>query len=406
MNNIAMILRKCADLRKTAEVELPASKSISNRVLLVSKLAGMELSSITGISAADDSRQLLNALNNDSEKELRIQEGAAPLRFLLAYRAAKNLPCTIHCGEYLIQRPIQPMLNTLAGMGAKIELCGNSIAIEKGIDNFGHISIEANQSSQFCSALMMVAPLFPGDKKIKMQGTVASKSYLLMTAEVMQKYGVECMVDNDEIRISRGAYKPVFVEIEKDWSAAAFIYALVAVFNGPETLMRGLFPHSEQGDNRARELFSFLGVDSSFVESGVIIRKTKEASNHLSFNFTDCPDLAPPVIAACAALGIETEISGLENLRFKESDRIEAINRNLRHFDIELVQQGPGWVLQYREPRLKKEIHINDFNDHRIAMAFSIFTKLSDLQIENPDCVNKSFPGFWKESQPWFRVES
>ena len=400
-----MILSPCPEPGKEARIILPASKSISNRVLVAAKLAGIDLNTIDGLSESDDTRQLFEALESDSKTNLCIKDGAVPLRFLLAYRAAKNLPCTIQCGERLLQRPIQPMINSLKSMGAEIELMQNTLTLHKGISGFSEVEIEASQSSQFGSAFMLIAPLFPGEKKIRLTGTIASATYLQMTAKVLKEFGIDSVIDGSEIRISYGAYLPQKIQIEKDWSAAAFIYALVAVFDGPETIISGLSEDSLQGDIQVTEIFRELGVETIFTANGIIIRKTGSVKRYINFDFEDCPDLAPPVLTACAALEIDVKIRGLENLRFKESDRIDALKSNLNKFGKDLKQDGECWILESKLPMPSGLIQIDDYNDHRIAMAFSVFTRMNNIQIQNPDCVNKSFPGFWKECKPWFNME-
>lgn len=400
-----MILRACFNRETTAEVVIPYSKSISNRVLVASKLAGIDVHSLDRLSDSDDTRQLLAALQSDTEFDLFINEGAAPLRFLLAYRAAKNLPCTIHCGSRLLQRPIQPMLDSLQSMGAEINLTSNTLTLLKGISRFHEVEIEASQSSQFGSALMLIAPLFPGEKRIRLTGNMASTSYLLMTAEVMRKFGVDCEIDSNIICISASSYLPQPANIEKDWSATAFIYALVSVFGGPPTTILGLSDKSLQGDRQVAEMFRELGVETDFRADGIVIQKTGSVKQHATFDFTDCPDLAPPILSACGVLGVDVKIKGLENLRFKESDRIDAMKSNLNKFGKTLKQNGEFWGIENKAPLPVGLVQIDDFNDHRIAMAFSVFTKTNDIQIQNRNCVNKSFPGFWKECQHWFTIE-
>jgi 3-phosphoshikimate 1-carboxyvinyltransferase len=297
------------------------------------------------------------------------------------------------------------MINSLKSMGAEIELMQNTLTLHKGISGFSEVEIEASQSSQFGSAFMLIAPLFPGEKKIRLTGTIASATYLQMTAKVLKEFGIDSVIDGSEIRISNGAYLPQKIQIEKDWSAAAFIYALVAVFDGPETIISGLSEDSLQGDIQVTEIFRELGVETIFTANGVIIRRTGSVKRYINFDFEDCPDLAPPVLTACAALNIDVKIRGLENLRFKESDRIDALKSNLNKFGKDLKQDGDCWILDSKLPMPASLVQIDDYNDHRIAMAFSVFTRTNSIQIQNPDCVNKSFPGFWKECKPWFNME-
>lgn len=403
-----MILQGRVNLENEVEVELPASKSISNRVLIASKLAGMSLNNISGLSESEDSRQLLKGLNSDDCTELFITEGAVPLRFLLVYRAAVQLPCLIHCGDRLFQRPLQPLIDTLSKLGAEIELGANVVILKKGIDRFENLEIDTAQSSQFVSALMLVAPLFSGEKRIRLKGAVASKSYLKMTAAVMHEFGIEIKIENNQIIVPNGCYRAASVQIEKDWSSAAFIYSLVAIFNGPITKIKGLSKESIQGDSMVQEIYKYLGVQTEFRTDGIVLRPGKVLNEIKLFDFYDCPDLAPPVIATCSALGLGLslgcKLKGLENLRYKESDRLLAMQKNLDLLGIELTAKQSHWELHFLGNREKGTIEIQDFNDHRIAMAFSVFSRWGNIKMGNPNCVNKSFPDFWKECKPWLEV--
>ena len=401
-----MKLVRLPELPRASCVSLPVSKSLSHRVILATRLAGHDPSTLTGLSESEDSRYLLRAVMADDEVNIHIGEGAAPFRFFLAYRAARNLPCRITGSSALMSRPILPLLYALEDAGAGLILEDQSVLLTRGMQRFGRIRLESNVSSQFASALMLVAPLFHGEKTIEFEGSPASLPYLEMTAAVMQSFGIETLIHRQGIGIRPGQYRmPETLPLEADWSAAAFFYSLALSL--PETTIQipGLKEHSLQGDRVAASFYQKLGVYTTFNPDGAEIAARIPANTQIihEFDLRNHPDLAPALIAACAFTGAKARFSGIGNLMHKESDRLQAMNSNLNTFGVRINRiSDDAAEIDASGIRFPETAEIQTYHDHRIAMAMAIFALKTELTYDDPACVAKSFPGFWEQWSHWF----
>lgn len=398
-----MKLVRRSELPAYSKADLPVSKSLANRVLVAAAVAGKPITNEAFITAAEDTNYLLTALSDNDNHRIYIGDGAAPLRFILAYRAAINKPCRISGSPGLMKRPLEPLLDVLHSCGARFLSEADDIVLYQGMTHFGHVSVDTSHSSQYASALMLIAPLFHGTKEITFTGDPVSGPYLTMTAGIMGKLGVHAEVTAAGVRIAPGQYViPDNLILEKDWSAAAFFYALAACAPDLTIMLTGLTPSSLQGDSVVSDWFEQLGVQSEQTAEGMVIRQHHAPVQSLRLDFTDYPDTAPAVMAACALLKIHGQFTGLEHLRVKESDRLKAMADNLQRFGVTLSEEHGVWTLNPDGLHFPSEVEINTYHDHRMAMAMSLFGLHTTVSIDDPACVGKSFPAFWKIWSNWF----
>ena len=301
------------------------------------------------------------------------------------------------------QRPIKLLVDALRAIGVEI-----SYLEQEGfppIQTLGfseqkanHIAVPANVSSQYISALMMIAPMLPNGLTIQLVGEIGSVPYINMTASQMKDFGISPSVDYERglISIGNGTYKPASVTIEADWSAASYWFAFVALAAEAQVTLPNVSEKSLQGDRVIVDVMEKLGVKSKFVNGSLELVKGN-SGNHISWNFKDCPDLAQTVLPVCAAKGIAGEFIGLESLRIKETDRIAALSNELGKIGAKLSEPETGkWKL---EPGDIKKLNqpIETYHDHRMAMGFAPWATKVDVNILAPEVVNKSYPGFWKD---------
>lgn len=409
---------------KTGDIQitLPTSKSLSIRWLLANHLCGVRVK-LAGISDAADVKALKRILakfsltpgkpqDDDTEVRLHCGESATVARFLLALLATRPLSSVVLEGDpSLCQRPMAPLVKALRQLGGnQIEYLGVEgclpIRVTGGWPEMKLVEIDPSQSGQFVSALVIAGAALPRGLHVRMTEPPPSRPYIEMTCSMLKQAGA----DNDykpnhtTIRIEpfAGRGPANTVQIERDWSAAAFFYMAAVFLPRRRIRLVGLSKNSLQGDNVALNLFKMLGVNS--VESrspyrasrSLVIEGGGEVRPHFIYDFIDCPDLAIPLAVTCAAMGVEAWLSGIKTLRFKECDRAEALAVELRKMGAEVELESnrlhimPS-VLMPRQP-------VCTYGDHRMAMAFGALSLLfPNLVIDTPDVVAKSFPDFWQQ---------
>ncbi len=382
-----------------AVIRLPYSKSIVNRILLLNAIAGRYSDTdLTDVST--DSVKLQKALNA-KEEIADFGDAGTPLRLFLAYAAVFKQGILITGDERLKQRPLRPLLLALESLGAEFEYIGTPYYLplkvkQKVNTSVPEINIDPELSSQFVSALMLIAPCFERGLRIVLSSQPRSANYISLTADVMKKSGIEVMMDSHEIRIPAGYYTPLEILSEADWSAAGFVYAWLALAQSGSLRLPGLSADSVQGDAKTARIFEAFGIET-FVESGILtIRKTNRECSLFEINVKDMPDIFPVLLALCAVKRIPAEFNGVANLRLKESDRIQAMDDNLRQCGIQLEMTGSDSLrIKYAESK-EGPYHFRSFNDHRIAMALSLFAFIADISIDKAVVVQKSFPQYWE----------
>ncbi len=388
---------------------LPASKSLSNRLLIMRALQRSKVL-FDNLSEADDTymmRLYLSFINtcagSDIPLSLDTHNAGTVFRFLLAYLARQDGKWLLTGGERMCQRPIGALVDALRSLGADIKYTEKEgfppLLIHGKNLNGGVVELNASSSSQYVSALMLIAPHLPGGLTIRLKTEPVSSAYIDMTATLMQDFGAEVSVSKKEVRVEEGSYSVERVSVERDWSAAAFWYEMVAFKAGASVHLPGLSKNSVQGDRFLTTVFAKLGVHSDFTEDGLVLTHTGKVAETIDFDFANAPDIVPSVMVACAGLGVEARFSGIEHLRIKESDRILSMQQELGKIGTKIVPDGKHYIL-YPEKSPVGKLIFNSHGDHRMAMSLApLAMKFGTVMVIEPDVVKKSYPGYWDEME-------
>jgi 3-phosphoshikimate 1-carboxyvinyltransferase len=377
------------------EIDLPISKSIANRYVIISALTGSKLSLSEDLP--EDVRILQEALNSDSS-EINIGMAGTAMRFLTAFYAVQEGKTVVLTGsERMKQRPIAELVDALRNLGAEIEYVENEgfppLKIAGKKFKGGEVDIPASISSQFISALMMIGPTMEHGLQIHLSGKVLSRPYIELTADCMRNCGVGVTLDENLISIPVGTYKVANSNIESDWTAASYFYSLAAVRPNSKFLLKELKLNSPQGDSILANWFERMGVSSFQKGNGVEITSSDSFCLPKELDFSANPDLAQTFAFLAAALGQPLKLTGLDNLRLKETDRIAALQTELEKLGVSVLVDGNSMTVSGSIS--VKEAAIKTYNDHRMAMSAALLSTLIPVEIETPDVVAKSFPGFW-----------
>lgn len=384
------------------EVRLPASKSISNRVLIINALADNNLP-VENLADCDDTNSMLRVLNSDDNR-FDIGHAGTAMRFLTAF-LSRIVGCwEITGSERMQQRPISVLVDALNQLGARIEYTGKPgcppLRIHGSLLLGGEIEMPASVSSQYISALMMIAPYMANGLKIKLTGKIVSRTYIEMTCHIMADFGAEVTFWESEIIVKPRPYIPVPFRVESDWSAASYFYELLAISGQGEIRMPGLLQCSTQGDSGQVSVWEKLGVSTRFEEGGVVISGGKPEVTKLEYNFVEMPDLVQSFAVACCLMGLPFRFTGVETLRIKETDRLKALTDELGKLGYVLEIEGDNALSWDGICRSKGKLEIATYHDHRMAMAFApAALKHPGMVIVDKEVVTKSFPDYWNELQ-------
>jgi 3-phosphoshikimate 1-carboxyvinyltransferase len=380
-------------------IDLPASKSEANRALIIAALSGGN-SDIQNLSEANDTQLLQRLLKSDAET-IDAEDAGTVMRFLTAYYAITGQQKTLTGTERMCQRPIKILVDALRELGATIDYLKEEgypplkISGFKGNGN-NKLKVRSDISSQYISALLMIAPLLPEGLELELEGKIGSRPYIEMTLSLMQHFGVSATFKDNTIVVPHQNYKPATFTVEPDWSAASYWYSMVTLAKEAEITLPGLKENSFQGDRAIVDIMKRLGVYTQFTDTGLTLTK-KHYEKRVAFDFSHCPDLAQTIVALCSALGVTLEMTGLESLRIKETDRIQALQIEVLSMGASLDEIAPG--IFRMEPAIitKRELTFRTYQDHRMAMAFAPIALLETVHIQEPSVVRKSYPGFWKD---------
>ncbi|MBL4652562.1 MAG: 3-phosphoshikimate 1-carboxyvinyltransferase [Flavobacteriales bacterium] len=395
---------------------LPASKSESNRALIIEALLS-EKHLVGNVSKAADTQTLVRILKEFREGNVEFDVGPAgtTMRFLTAFFSVQKGRQTLTGSERMKQRPISILVDALRTLGASVDYVKKEgyppVKINESQLVSNEIEIDGGVSSQYISALMLIAPTLTGGLEIKIFNDLVSGPYLEMTASIIRHFGGEVMFSQSSIRISPKKYNSVSFSVESDWSAASYWYEIVAFSDTAEIELKGLKKDSLQGDSIVVEIFKNFGVETNFTTGNVILKKVDVALPALfEYDFTLCPDLAQTIAVTCVGLGVEAKLTGLKTLKIKETDRIVALQNELRKFGVQ-TEGGESWLkiqaIKLSTFNLELSTPVETYEDHRMAMAFApLALKCGVLEIENPEVVEKSYPSFWKDlEQVGFLIE-
>ena len=392
------------DRKIVGTIDLARSKSISNRALIIRALSKQDFP-IHHLANAKDTR-LLNALL-PSNSEVR-DAGAAgtTFRFLTAYLSLQNGTQVLTGTERMKQRPIGILVDALRHLGANISYIEKEGYPPLSIgapDNFGQTStltIAANTSSQYISALLMIAPTLPNGLSLTLAGKVVSRPYIEMTLRLMQYFGVQHDWRGDTIHVAPQSYQPKEFTVEADWSAASYYYAMAAFADEVDLQVNGLHLNSVQGDAVLVEMMKGFGVVTEFNEAGIRLRKDKNLSlPKFEWDFIRCPDLAQTLFVVCGGLGVEGWFTGLETLRIKETDRIGAMQTELNKVAVSLTaaEHKDDYYVVRQHAKVTNSPIFSTYEDHRMAMALAPLAMFGEVGIAEPNVVEKSYPAFWED---------
>lgn len=380
---------------------MPKSKSESIRLLMIYALAELNIET-EWLSDSNDTvvfrNLLLENINN-------AEDAGTPYRFYLAFCCFKNIQKTIDCYEGLKKRPVKDLVDALRQLGAKITYTEKEgfppLRIDKGIDNSKEaVKIKSDISSQYLSAILLIAPYFKNGLHINFEGDIVSKPYIDLTMNLMQKHGIRYHKNKQAIKVENGNYRAseTFMA-ESDWSSAAFFYAACAINQKISYSFKKLNPNSLQADTITIEFFRHFGVKTIKNEIGITIEYDAElnGTQALAFDVKNCPDMFPALSATVIALGKKAIFTNTENLRLKECDRILAMQENTAALKIDFKTDKNHIVIDATNVEFPNCLSIKSFDDHRIIMACSLFAYKTSVTIDDVTLVKKSFPGYWKE---------
>ena len=379
-------------------VQIRGSKSESNRLLVLQKLLGGF--SITNLSDSVDTQVLKEALDKDTEV-VDIGHAGTAMRFLTAYYAIQEGKITeLRGSERMHQRPIAPLVESLQSMGAEIrylekvgypplKIIGKQIETES-------VAVDASMSSQYVTALLLVAPFLPNGLQLKLRGEITSMPYIQMTLKLLMRLGIRTTLQGSLIQVDK-AFKSIIntIEVESDWSSASYLYSFFALSEMEEMRLGGLQKDSLQGDSMLQSIFTNFGVVSTWEDADLVLHKTNEINKSVNLDCSDFPDLAQTLAVIAFALGASLHLTGLHTLKIKETDRLVALQKELKKLGATIQIEEASLTLAARKTDITQEVRIETYEDHRMAMAFAPLAIKVPIQIENPEVVVKSFPEFW-----------
>ena len=392
-------------------IKLPASKSISNRALIIHALSGGAILP-NNLSDCDDTTVIIDALQNNPH-EINIKAAGTAMRFMTAFLSVKDGEEHVLTGtERMKHRPIGVLVDALRHLGADIKYAGEEgfppLRIKGRKLEGGLLEVPGNISSQYISALLMIGPTLKNGLTLRLTGDVISRPYIDLTLWTMREFGADAdWSDFETISVTPKPYKERNYYIENDWSAASYWYEMMALstHEDDEIRLEGLMDGSKQGDSSVRYIFSLLGVKSTFesreegVPTTVTLRHTNRCVPRLEYDFVNSPDLAQTFVVCCALKNVHFHFTGLSTLKIKETDRIEAMKKEMRKLGYVIHDKNNSELIWDGE-RCMPEIEggIDTYEDHRMALSFAPASLCIDgLSINNPQVVTKSYPHFWED---------
>jgi 3-phosphoshikimate 1-carboxyvinyltransferase len=401
------------------EITLAGSKSISNRVLMIRALSGADFD-IKNLASSKDT-ELLQDLLASGAGVLDAGAAGTTFRFMTALLAMQPGSRTLTGSQRMKQRPIGILVEALRQLGANIEYLEKEgfpplkINAPESHGTVNHLSIPAGTSSQYISALLMIAPNLPEGLTLELKGTVVSRPYIKMTLQLMAHFGVRHEWQGNTIHVSHQAWQPKDFVVEADWTAASYYYAIAAFSEECDLRLNGLFEDSLQGDSVLPEMMERFGVKTIFGDNGIrLLKPGGEPKPFFEWDFLPCPDLAQTLAVVCGGLGMHGLFTGLETLRIKETDRISALQHELAKVQVFLANlpgrfsKKPGKEFFVVEGKSVVEgcPFFETYDDHRMVMAFAPLAMFGEIKIENPEVVEKSYPAFWDDLRKLgFRIQ-
>lgn len=387
-----------------ATIHLPRSKSVSNRALIMASLFG-DIDAVKNLSDGDDTTVLYELLR-DKPRVMHCGAGGTTFRFLLAWAAVQEGEEHIITGiPRLLERPHDDLVQALRTLGADIEQVPEGFLVRGKRMPGGEVQFDSPISSQYLSALLLVAPRMVQGIHLRWTGTRLSEPFVHMTLRMLAHFGVFPVMELDGVRVPPGDYKPATYVVPPDWSAAAFWYEVVALSPGAEVLLPGLDEDTLQGDREARQLWS-AWVESTATPEGLLLTNYGSSTAWETtqvpgrpVNLKHVPDLFQALAFTLAAHGDAATLEGLDNLRVKETDRLHAVHQALAALGrTSSVLQGTFKLTASTTPLLPPTQPFDPSIDHRMAMSYApLAAVLPSVTINDPNVVDKSYPAFWSD---------
>ena len=400
-------------------IHLTGSKSECNRALIIEALSEGKVK-VENISDAADTVTLQRVLSSESSvtgksqyapdtqhpalTTVNIGPAGTAMRFLAAYFSFQDEEVILTGSERMKQRPIGILVNALCELGAHIEYVENEgfpplkINGGAGLQQKDKINIKGDISSQYITALLLIASTLPKGLIVHIEGELTSRPYVEMTLAMLRQAGVQHQWVGNTIHIEHQEFRETSLHVEPDWSAASYWYAIAALADEAELFLPGLTAYSLQGDSIITEIMANFGITSQFKDNGVYLKKEDKLISRKIFDLKSCPDLAQTIIVVCAALGHDATFTGLETLKIKETDRVLALQTELAKIGVKLIEKGQIYKLDCSQKFIPESVFINTYDDHRMAMAFAPLALLiPEIEMEDYMVVEKSYPAFWED---------
>jgi len=383
-----------------AALRISGSKSETNRLLLLQALYP-ELT-LKNTSNSDDSEVMTKALLSN-KNHIDIHHAGTAMRFLTAYFSIQEgREITLTGSQRMQERPIEILVEALRQLGADISYDANSgfppIKIRGKKLTQNKVTLHANVSSQYISALLLIAPKLENGLELTLEGKITSVPYIQMTLALLDEIGIETAFIGNKITVKPiKTIQPTQVTVESDWSSASYFYSICALSNiGTQINLSSYKQNSLQGDSYLSEIYESLGVQTVFGTNEITITKTGTAKNNITFDLNKTPDIAQTIAVTCFGLGTTCHLTGLHTLKIKETDRLEALQSELTKLGAHIAVTNDSLILE-KSTTMFPEIKIATYNDHRMAMAFAPLAIKIPIVIEDANVVSKSYPDFWND---------
>ena len=408
MNNIVLHSpSNCHQL--TGLLKLTTSKSISNRLLIIKALCKENIE-IENLAEANDTvvlqnlLQKINLFDGNGICQLDVQDAGTTARFLTAFLSIQKGKFLLNGSERMKQRPIGILVEALSLLNAQIEYVEQEgflpLLINGTEINSNFVEINGNVSSQYISALLLIAPVLQNGLTLSLKNKVLSKPYILMTLNLMKKFGIDYLWEENRISIKKNEYQSGKICVEADWSSASYWYGMAVMFDQVEITLNGLSKNSLQGDSALDEIYSQFGIATYYENHSIKIVKNKPINiPYFEYDFIHCPDIAQTVAVTCALLQIKSTFRGIDNLSIKETDRVQALQAELAKIGA-IVNRVDSTCFELSEfkPISQQNITIETYKDHRMAMAFApLAVKFKTITILDSEVIKKSYPKFWTD---------
>lgn len=391
------------------DIDLNRSKSISNRVQIIKALCS-EPFTIENLSDSDDSQLLHTLLNQDGLETYDAHHAGTTYRFLCSYLATRPGTQVLTGSSRMKERPIGPLVKALRSLGVDIKYLEKKgyppLSIGSPPSTWkSEVTLPADISSQYISSLMMIAPTLKNGLTIHLEGDLVSRPYLEMTIRIMEYFGAQVSWKDNSIKISHHPYQEKPFDVEADWSAASYYYSILALSPiGSSIRLNGLYQDSLQGDSKIAVMMESFGVKTEYEKDSIVISKQEDHHPFFEYDFIEQPDLAQTIIVLCGALGINGLFTGLKTLRIKETDRIHALQEELKKYNVFLSKVPPRFAKKSQSEyymvegnaSYSEDAVIETYRDHRMAMALAPLAIKFPIKMNKPGVVSKSYPFFWE----------